>query len=42
MRNEGASTQAYQKCSWAETIAVVDSDPASRKTATNDRPIAIS
>ena len=40
--NDGASTQAYQKCAWALTMAVVDSDPASRKTATNARPIAIS
>ncbi len=42
MTNETGSSHAYQKCCWAETIAEVDSDPAYRKTATIDRPMAIS
>ena len=40
--NDGASTHAYQPCIWAVTIPVVDSDPASRNTATKASAIAIS
>src|SRR6188472_484778 len=42
MRNDGASTHAYQPWIWAVTIPVVDSDPASRNTATKASAIAIS
>ena len=40
--NDGASTHAYHPCTWALTIPVVDSVPASRNTATKASPIAIS
>jgi hypothetical protein len=42
MRNDGASTHAYQPWLWAATIPLVDSVPASRNTATKASPIAIS
>src|SRR5215472_9929144 len=42
MTNDGSSDRTYQRRCWPERIADVDSDPAYRKTATHDRPMAIS
>ncbi len=42
MRNDGSRMIANQTGSCAATISDVDMDPAYRKTATKDRPIAIS